>query len=172
MSAAADPRASHLLRHQSHRLLQLGVALFLFTSFEGFVIPYFAVPNLGRSVHTLSAFVGVLLVALGLLWPRLDLGATAARTAFWFLIYSALVTIVSFLLAALWGAGNTLIPLAAGNARGSDLQEMVITVVAYSSAPTGIIAFALIQWGLRTLNPVAADGAPESRDKSLATPQA
>src|SRR5262245_32854047 len=76
---------------------------FLFTSFEGFVIPYFAVPNLGRSVHTLSAFMGVLLVALGLLWPRLDLGATAARTAFWLLIYSALVTIMSFLLAALWG---------------------------------------------------------------------
>ena len=81
---------------------------------------------------------------------------------------------MSFLLAALWGAGNTLIPLAAGNARGSDLQEMVITVVAYSAAPTGIIAFALIQWGLRSpsLHPMAADGAPESRDKSLATPQA
>jgi hydroxylaminobenzene mutase len=50
MSAVADTRASVLLRHQGHRLLQLGVALFLFTSFEGFVIPYFAVPNLGRSV--------------------------------------------------------------------------------------------------------------------------
>ena len=47
-------------------------------------------PNLGRSVHTLSAFVGLLLVVLGLLWPRLDLSATAVRTAFWFLIYSAL----------------------------------------------------------------------------------
>jgi (hydroxyamino)benzene mutase len=53
------------------RLLQLGVALLLFTSFEGFAIPYFAVPNLGRSVHTLSGFVGVLLLALGLVWPRL-----------------------------------------------------------------------------------------------------
>src|SRR5262245_33049180 len=64
--------------------------------------------------------------------------------------------------------------LAAGNARGSDLQEMVITVVAYSAAPMGIIAFALIQWGLRSpsLHPMAADGAPESRDNSLATPQA
>ena len=77
MSAVVDTSAPHQLRHQGHRLLQLGVTLFLFTSFEGFVIPYFAVPNLGRSVHTLSAFVGVLLVALGLLWPRLDLGATA-----------------------------------------------------------------------------------------------
>ena len=153
MSTVVDTGASRRLRHQGHRLLQLGVALFLFTSFEGFVIPYFAVPNLGRSVHTLSAFVGVLFVALGLLWPRLDLGAMAARAAFWFLIYSALATIVSFLLAALWGAGNTLMPLAAGNARGSDLQETVIAMLAYPAAPTGIAAFALILWGLRNPGP-------------------
>ena len=34
---------------QGHRLLQIGVALFLFTSFEGFAIPGFASPMLGRS---------------------------------------------------------------------------------------------------------------------------
>ena len=72
----------------------------------------------------------------------------AARIAFWFLIYSSLVTIASFLLAAVWGAGNTIIRLAAGAARGSDFQETVIMVVAYSAAPTGIAAFALILWGL------------------------
>jgi (hydroxyamino)benzene mutase len=153
MSAAADPHALHLLSRQGHRLIQLGVALFLFTSFEGFVIPYFAVPNLGRSVHTLSGFVGVLLLALGLVWPRLVLGATAARIAFWFLIYSSLVTIASFLLAAVWSAGNTIIPLAAGDARGSGIQEAVIMIVAYSAAPTGITAFALILWGLRKFHP-------------------
>jgi (hydroxyamino)benzene mutase len=141
--------ASLLLPRQGHRLLQLGVALFLFTSFEGFAIPYLAAPNLGRSAHTLSGFVGVLLLALGLLWPRLELGATAARIAFWLLVYSSLVTIASFVLAAAWGAGNTVMPLAAGSARGSDLQETIIMVVAYSGAPTGIIAFAIILWGLR-----------------------
>jgi (hydroxyamino)benzene mutase len=66
--------ASTMLSRQGHRLLQLGVALFLFTSFQGFAVPYFTAPNLGRSVHTLSAFSGVLLLTLGLLWPRLDLG--------------------------------------------------------------------------------------------------
>jgi hydroxylaminobenzene mutase len=144
-----DTGASSLVSRQGHRLLQLGVALFLFTSFEGFAIPYLAAPNLGRSVHTLSGFVGLLLLALGLVWPRLALGATAARAAFWLLIFSSLVTIASFVLAAVWGAGNTVMPLAAGNARGSDLQELVIMVVAYSGAPTGITAFALILWGLR-----------------------
>jgi hydroxylaminobenzene mutase len=96
---------SDMLLRQSHRLLQLGVALFLFTSFEGFVVPFLAVPNLGRSVHTLSAFTGVLLLALGLVWPRLQLGPVASHTAFWLLIYSAFATIAAFMVAAFWGAG-------------------------------------------------------------------
>jgi hydroxylaminobenzene mutase len=32
------------LSRQGHRLLLVGMALFLFTSLEGFAIPYFAVP--------------------------------------------------------------------------------------------------------------------------------
>ena len=129
--------SSKLIARQGLRLLQLGVVPFLFTSFEGFAIPYFAVPNLGRSVHTLSGFVGVLLLALGLVWPRLHLGAAGARVAFWFLIYS----------------GSSIMPLAAGGARGSDFQETVIQIVMYPAAPTGIISFALILWGLRGLDP-------------------
>ena len=146
---------SAVLSRQGQRLLQLGVALFLLTSFEGFAVPHFAVPNLGRSVHMLAAFSGVLLLALGLVWPRLELGARWSRVAFWLLIYSDLVTIVAFLLAGVWGAGGSIMPLAAGNARGSDLQELIIQIVAYSAAPTGITSFALILWGLRSPTPVA-----------------
>ena len=150
--------SANMLSRQGHRLLQIGVALFLFTSFEGFAVPYFAAPHLGRSVHTLSAFSGVLLISLGLLWSRLDLGAAGSRIAFWFLIYSGLATIAAFVLAAIWGAGNSIMPLAAGSAHGSDFQEAVIKIVAYSGAPTGIIAFALVLWGLRTLQTRRAGG--------------
>ena len=65
--------SSDTLSLQGHRLLQIGVALFLFSSLEGFAVPHFAVPSLGRSVHTLSAFSGIILLTLGLLWPRLNL---------------------------------------------------------------------------------------------------
>jgi hydroxylaminobenzene mutase len=130
-------------------LLQLGVALFLFTSFEGFAVPALASPHLGRSVHTLSGFTGVLFLAMGLMWPQLKLGTTAARIAFWFLVYSALATIAAFIIAALWGAGGSIMPIAAQGARGSDFQETVIKLVVYPAAPTGIVAFALILWGLR-----------------------
>src|SRR5258708_5046730 len=141
-----DPQ---LLSRQSQRLLQLGVALLLFTSFEGFAVQSFASSSLGRSVHTLSGLTAILLMAFGLLWTRLALGSAAARVAFWFLIYSSLAIIVAFLMAAVWGAGNTVMPIAAGSARGTAAQEMAITVVAYSSAPPGIISFALVLWGLR-----------------------
>lgn len=86
---------------------------------------------------------------MGLLWPRLKLGATVSRIAFWFLIYPGLVIDTAYVMAAVWGAGNDTLPLAARRAHGTAFQEAVIMAVAYSSAPTGIISFALILWGLR-----------------------
>jgi (hydroxyamino)benzene mutase len=77
-----ETSSSDLLAREGHRLLQIGVALFLFTSFEGFVILYVASPPLGRSTHSLSALLGLILLAFGLVWPRLRLGATASRVAF------------------------------------------------------------------------------------------
>jgi hydroxylaminobenzene mutase len=140
--------ASNMLSRQGHRLLQVGVALFLFSSLEGFVIPYVPVPRLGLSVHTLSALQGVILLTLGLVWPRLNLGATTSRIAFWFLIYSTFATLVPYVLAAIWGAGNSIIPLAAGTAHGSAFQEAIISIVLYSAAPPILISLALILWGL------------------------
>jgi hydroxylaminobenzene mutase len=143
------PVNSSALSRDGHRLVQLGVALLLFVTLQGLVIQNFAVPSLGRSAHTVALSSGLVLLGIGLIWPRLTLGATATRIAFWFLIYSLLVTIVVFLLAAMWGAGNTVLPLAAGASHGTALQENIITVALVSTLPTGIIAFALILWGLR-----------------------
>jgi len=140
---------SEALSWQGRTLLQMGVALFLFTSFEGFVVSYFAVPNLGRSVHTLSGFTGVLFLAFGLIWPMLKLGTAASRIAFWSLVYSAFSTIAGFIVAALWGVGGSIMPIASQGARGSDFQETVIQLIMYPAAPTGIISFALVLWGLR-----------------------
>jgi (hydroxyamino)benzene mutase len=138
-----------VLSRQGHPLLQVGVALLLFTSFEGFAIPYVAAPRLGLSVHTLGGLEVVLLLALGLLWPKLNLGATTSWIAFWLLIYSTFAILAAYLMASVWGAGNETIPMAAGSTHGSALEETVIKIVAYSSAPTGIISFVLILWGLR-----------------------
>jgi (hydroxyamino)benzene mutase len=143
---------SRTLSRQGHRLLQVGVVLLLLCSLEGFAIPYLAAPRLGLSAHTLSALQGVLLLALGLVWPRLRLGTVASRLAFWLLVYSAFAILAAYVLASAWGAGNETMPLAAGTAHGTPVQEAVIKVAAYSSAPTGLASFGLILWGLRVAN--------------------
>jgi hydroxylaminobenzene mutase len=124
----------------------------------GFAVEYVAAPRLGLSAHTLSALQGVLLLGLGLLWPRLNLGIAASRIAYWSLIYGTLAILAAYVMGAIWGAGNETIRLAAGPARGSAFQETVIMIMAYSSAPPGIVSFAIILWGLRAASPQSSNG--------------
>ena len=146
-SAVIRRRRPNGRSRQGKRLLQIGVALLLLLSVEGFAIPDLAAPHLGVSDHKLAGLQSVLMLALGLVWPRLDLGAATSRIAFWLFIYAAFAILAAVVLGAVWGAGNQTMPLMAGAARGSAFQETVIGVVAYSSAPTGLISFALIFWG-------------------------
>src|SRR6266536_1177113 len=141
--------SSNMLSRQGHRMLQIGIALFVFSGLEGFAIPYLPVPLLGRSVHTLSGLQGVMILAVGLLWPRLNLSSLASWIAFWTYIYSSFATLIPFVLAAIWGAGDTNIPLAAGAAHESAVQETRIKVILYSSALPFFVSMALILWGLR-----------------------
>ncbi len=144
---------STLLPRQGQRLLQLGMALFLFASFDGFAIPFFASPRIGLSAHTLSALQAVMLLAFGLLWPKLRLSPRTSQVAFWCLLYSTLAILAAYVIAAFWGVGIETIKLMGelpqGLSQGSAFQETFIKVLAYSSAPTGLIAFVLILWGLR-----------------------
>jgi hydroxylaminobenzene mutase len=148
-----------LTARQGHRLLQLGIVLVLYSSLGGFVIPYLGSQRIGLSVHTLSASQGILLLTLGLLWPRLQLAVTTSRLAFWCLIYSTLAILMAYTIAAIWGVGLDTIRLMGelphGLSRGTAGQETFIAVLAYSSAPTGLAAFSLILWGLRSISRVA-----------------
>jgi hydroxylaminobenzene mutase len=128
------------------------MALLVFVAVEGFVIPVLASPNLGLSVHRLGALQGELLLGLGLVWPRLKLGAGASRIAYWTYLYSSFATLTAYVLAALWGAGNTVMTLAAGTARGSAVQETIIRMVLYSAALTFLVSMAFVIRGLRMGN--------------------
>src|SRR5438552_5325869 len=145
-------KLSNILSRQElegQRMLQLGIAHFVFSGLEGFVIPRLPSPPLGLSVHRLSALQGVMMLTLGLFWPRLRLGAKSSKIAYWTYIYSSLATLVPYVMAAVWGAGNTTIPLAAGTARGNARQEATIKVILYSAAPSFFVSMALVLWGLR-----------------------
>src|SRR5262249_17670931 len=142
-----------LLPRQGRRLLQIGIIFILYCPVEGFVIPYLDSPRIGLAAHPLRALQGVLLIGVGLLWTKLTLGPGASRVAFWCLLYSAFAILAAYMIAAVMGVGIETISLAGelphGLHQGSAFQETLIKVLSYSSAPTGITAFAVIFWGLR-----------------------
>lgn len=132
---------STILSHQGQRLLQVGILLILYSSIEGFAIPFLGSSRIGLSAHTLSGLQGVFLLTQGLMWTRLRLGVAASRIAFWCSIYSAIAILAAYTIAAVWGVGIETIALAGelphGLSRGTAFQTL-IKFVAYSSAPTGL----------------------------------
>jgi hydroxylaminobenzene mutase len=133
---------------RSHRLLQLGILLFLLGLLTGFAIPVLSNPRMGLSSHLEGVLNGMFLLALGLIWPRLRLGPAAAATTYWLAIYGTFANWAATLLAAAWGAGRTM-PLAAGAQQGTPTQEMVIMGLLASLSLAAVAVCGLILWGLR-----------------------
>jgi (hydroxyamino)benzene mutase len=136
---------------QGQRLLQLGMLLFLLALLVGLVVPRFAVPRLGLSTHLLGITQGLFLMVMGVVWPRLRLTAALARIGFSLVVYGCLAAWTANLSAAIWGAGNSMLPIAAGPAHGSLIQEGTIAIALRSAAVSLIVAAMLMLWGLRGL---------------------
>lgn len=133
----------------AQRLFQVGIALFLAAVLLGLFIPRFTVPRLALAAHLIGLLQGIFLVVIGLLWPRLDLVPLQSRLAFWLVVYQAMVAFLTNALAAIWGAGNSIVPMAAGAAHGSSAQEMILTVGLRTAGAALIVALVFMLWGLR-----------------------
>lgn len=137
-------------RRQGHRLLQVGMLLFLFALLVGLVVPSFAVPRLGLSTHLLGILQGIFLMVLGLLWPRLRITRALGQIGVVLAVCGCLAASTANLLGAIWRAGNSMLPIAAGSARGSSIQEGIIEIALRSAAVSLIAVAILLLWGLRS----------------------
>ncbi len=140
--------AQALVASRSHRLLQLGILLFLLGLLVGFAVPALANPRMGLASHLEGVMNGLFLVVLGLVWPRLTLPGKASATLFWLALYGTFANWAATLLAAFWGAGRSM-PLAAGALRGSAAQELIIDALLVSLALAMVGVCAIMLWGLR-----------------------
>lgn len=134
---------------QGHRLIQVGVSLFLIALLTGLVVHRMPLPRLALSAHLLGIMQGSFLAIVGLLWPRLKLGKMSSRVTFLLIVYGCLAAWFANLLGAIWAAGGSMVPFAAGDARGTALQEGIITVGLRTAAVSLILALLFLLWGLR-----------------------
>jgi len=136
-------------RRDGHRLLQVGGLLFLLGLLVGLGVPRFTVPRLALSTHLLGIMQGTFLMVAGLLWPKLRFTPSASLIGRGFAIYGCLAAWTANLLGAVWGAGNSMLPMAAGGARGTAFEEGAISVLLVSAALSLVTVAILILWGLR-----------------------
>ncbi|WP_067472698.1 hydrogenase [Nocardia amamiensis] len=129
-------------------LIRLGILLFLLGLLTGLAVPKLKNPRMGLSSHLEGAMNGMLLVIVGLIWPRLELSHAWLIFTFWLVVYAAYANWLATLLAAAWGAGAPLMPIAAGDRTGSASQERVIGTLLISVAVSIIAGCVLILVGL------------------------
>jgi hydroxylaminobenzene mutase len=101
---------------------------------------------------------GTFLMVLGAIWPRLKLTPLTAKCAHVLAIYGCIAAWMANLLGAVWGAGSTMLPLAAGAARGTILQEGAIRVLLTSAALSLITSVSFLVWGLRATDTQQGEG--------------
>jgi len=137
------------MERHGHRLIQFGMALFLAALLIGLAVPAFRLPRLALSAHLLLITQGLFLMILGLIWPRLRLSSGMARATFILAIYACIAASMANLVGASIGAGDSIVPMAAGGHRGSANQELLVVVLLRSGGAAFIAASVLVLWGLR-----------------------
>ncbi len=143
------------MNHQ-HKLLQLGVLLFLLGLLTGLGIPAMASPRLGLSGHLEGVMNGMFLILVGTIWPKVKLSQTLLSSTFWALVYGTYINWITVLLSAIWGAGGEMMPIAGGTLTGSAIQEGLIKFGLISLSLAMIFASITILIGLKG-NPQTAE---------------
>lgn len=108
------------------KLVRLGLILFLLGLITGLLIPVLENPRMGLSSHLEGTLNGMLLILFGLIWDRLNLSEKLLKWTFWLALIGTFTNWFTTLLAAAWGAGAEMMPIAGGDYSGSEIQEIII----------------------------------------------
>ena len=129
-------------------LFKLGLILFLIGLLAGFAVPILKNPRMGLASHLEGVLNGMFLALLGVLWPHVHLPHAWAVTAVVLIVYAAYANCLGTLLAAAWGAGRKLAPIAAGDHEASKAKEGVFNFLLVSLSVAIVIGVVIVIVGL------------------------
>ena len=89
------------------RLARHGVVVLLLGLLTGFAIPNFHNPHVGDAAHLVGLIGGFGIIALGLLWPRLNLGRFLSGAGAWMIAISMYLNWLGCVFLGAFGSGPT-----------------------------------------------------------------
>jgi hydroxylaminobenzene mutase len=134
----------------SHKLVRYGMILFLLGLLTGFGIPLMRNPRMGLASHLEAVMNGMFLILLGLIWQKLRLSVGALKWGYALSLFGTYTNWVTNLLAAIWGAGAEMMPIAGGGYQGVAWQEVLIKVGLGSLSLAMTAVCIIVLWGLKS----------------------
>jgi len=135
------------MQDQARRLLWHGVFLFLLGLITGLAIPIINNHRMGLSAHLEALLNGILLLALGCLWPQLRLSERASSAAFRLGLYGAYANWFFTLLGAILGT-KALTPQAGAGFNASALSEIVVGIGLVTLVAAMLVVCVILLTGL------------------------
>ena len=129
----------HIIRH--------GFILILLALVSGLFVQAMSIPRLGLSAHTIGILSGILLMAIGAVWPLFELSCRQQRIMYWSWLYSSYINWLGCLVGAVAGAGKAT-PMASAGALGSPAAEAAVGIMLISVAAASFVAVGLSLFGL------------------------
>jgi len=131
-------------------IIRHGFVLILLALISGLFIQAMPIPRLGLSAHTIGILSGVLLLAIGAVWPSFVLSVRQKRLMYWSWVYSSYMNWLGCLLGAVTGAGRST-PIASDGVVGAPVADAVVGMMLLTVVIASFIAAGLSIFGLRNL---------------------
>ena len=131
------------------KLIFYGILLFLLGLLTGFIIPLLQNPRMGLSSHLEGTMNGMLLIIIGLIWPKINLSNKLYLWCFILALFGTFSNWLTTLLASLWGAGSKMMPIVGGGLQGTALQEGIIKFGLISLSISMLVVCIILLWGMK-----------------------
>jgi (hydroxyamino)benzene mutase len=136
------------MENLNRRLMWHGMLMFLLGLFTGFAESHFTNVRMGLAAHLEGVENGILLLALGAIWPHVQLRRGGRAVAFWTALYGAYANWFFTTLAAIFGTG-ALSPITAPGFKARAWQEGLVTAGLMSVGIVFVVSALIFLWGLR-----------------------
>ena len=131
------------------KLIFYGILLFLLGLLTGFIIPLLQNPRMGLSSHLEGTMNGMLLIIIGLIWPKINLSNKLYRWCFILALFGTFTNWLTTLLASVWGAGSEMMPIVGGGLQGTAWQEGIIKFGLISLSISMLVVCIILLWGMK-----------------------
>jgi (hydroxyamino)benzene mutase len=104
---------------------------------------------MGVAAHLEGVMNGTFMVAIGAIWNHFHVTSRVKKVVFYSIFIGSYFNWFGVLLAALWGAGASIAPVAGGGFTAAPWQESIVGILLPVSGVAEILCVLIIMWGLR-----------------------